>query len=56
MLVLVAHYDLELEQMDVGFNEIIYMIQPHRFIDSGKSDYVCLLKRSLYGLKQSPSQ
>ena len=30
------------------------MQQPKGFKEPGKEDYVCLLKRSLYGLKQSP--
>ncbi|KAK4404213.1 Retrovirus-related Pol polyprotein from transposon TNT 1-94 [Sesamum angolense] len=32
----------------------IYMQQPAGFVDKSKPDYVCLLKKSLYGLKQSP--
>lgn len=37
-------------------DEVIYMKQPPDFIDKSKTEYVCLLKRSLYGLKQSPRQ
>ena len=36
--------------------ENIYMQQPEGFTVSSKEDCVCLLKRSLYGLKQSPKQ
>ena len=36
--------------------EEIYMQQPEGFKEPGKEDYVCLLKRSLYGLKQSLRQ
>ena len=36
--------------------EDIYMDQPEGFIVPGKEKYVCKLKRSLYGLKQSPRQ
>ena len=36
--------------------EDIYMQQPEGFTVSEKEDYVCLLKKSLYGLKQSPRQ
>ncbi|KAK2991311.1 hypothetical protein RJ640_024576 [Escallonia rubra] len=36
--------------------ERIYMQQPEGFIEPGKKDYVCKLKKSLYGLKQSPRQ
>ncbi|KAG8498620.1 hypothetical protein CXB51_005202 [Gossypium anomalum] len=60
---IVAMYDLELKQLDVKttflhgeLEENIYMQQPKGFIISEKKDYVCLLKKSLYGLKQSPRQ
>ena len=36
--------------------EDIYIQHPEGFTASCKEDYVCLLKRSLYGLKQSPRQ
>lgn len=36
--------------------EDIYMTQPDVFEVLGKEDYVCNLKKSLYGLKQSPRQ
>jgi hypothetical protein len=36
--------------------EEIYMDKPKGFIVPGKEDLVCKLKRSLYGLKQSPRQ
>jgi ATP-binding cassette subfamily B (MDR/TAP) protein 1 len=55
--------DLELERLDVKtvflhgeLNQEIYMDQPEGFIVPGKTDLVCKLKRSLYGLKQSPRQ
>ncbi|KAG3045216.1 hypothetical protein PC122_g24659 [Phytophthora cactorum] len=35
-------------------DEDIYMAQPDGYIDEVHPDYVCKLKRSLYGLKQSP--
>nr|AAR87163.1 putative polyprotein [Oryza sativa Japonica Group]AAU89150.1 integrase core domain containing protein [Oryza sativa Japonica Group]ABF98081.1 retrotransposon protein, putative, Ty1-copia subclass [Oryza sativa Japonica Group] len=60
---IVTMHDLELEQLDVKttflhgeLEEEIYMDQPEGFIVPGKEDYVCKLKRSLYGLKQSPRQ
>lgn len=63
ILALDAIHDLELEQMDVrtGFlhghlEEKIYMAQPEGYEVKGKEQCVCLLKKSLYGLKQSPRQ
>ena len=32
------------------------MKQPEGYIQEGKENKVCLLKKSLYGLKQSPKQ
>ena len=34
--------------------EEVYMEQPLGFVAQGESDLVCTLRRSLYGLKQSP--
>ena len=58
ILGLVNQYDLELEQLDVkttflhgNLKETIYMNQPEGF-EKGENK-VCLLKKSLYGLKQS---
>ena len=63
LLALVAMHDLELEQLDVKtaflhgeLEEDIYMQQPEGFVVEGKEDHVCLLKKSLYGLKQSSRQ
>ena len=63
MLSVVVQFDLELEQLDVkttflhgDLEEKIYMAQPVGYIDSDKPKHVCLLKKSLYGLKQSPRQ
>ncbi|RVW84651.1 Retrovirus-related Pol polyprotein from transposon TNT 1-94 [Vitis vinifera] len=59
VLGLAASLDLEIEQMDVktaflhgDLDKEIYMEQPKGFIIKGKEDYVCKLKKSLYGLKQ----
>ena len=35
-------------------DEDIYLLQPDGYIDEVKPDYFCQLKRSHYGLKQSP--
>jgi hypothetical protein len=53
-------HELELEQLDVktvflyGKLEEIHMDQAEGFIVPGKEDFFCKLRRSLYGLKQSP--
>lgn len=60
---LVSQFDLKLEHMDVKIaflhgelEETIYMEQQEEFeVHKGKN-MVCLLKRSLCGLKQSPRQ
>uniref|UniRef100_A0A2N9H2E5 CCHC-type domain-containing protein n=1 Tax=Fagus sylvatica TaxID=28930 RepID=A0A2N9H2E5_FAGSY len=63
VLALVAHQDLELEQLDVktaflhgNLEEEIFMVQPEGFKQLGTENLVCRLKKSLYGLKQSPRQ
>jgi len=63
LLAIVALFDLELKQLDVkttflhdDLEEQIYMKQPEGFVVEGKEDHACLLKKSLYGLKQSPRQ
>ncbi|KAL5577269.1 hypothetical protein UlMin_018968 [Ulmus minor] len=60
MLVLAAHNDWEIEQMDVktaflhgDLEETIYMKQPEGFEVKGRQEMVCLLKKSLYGLKHA---
>nr|AAT44257.1 putative polyprotein [Oryza sativa Japonica Group] len=63
LLSIVAVHDYELEQMDVKtaflhgeLEEDIYMEQPEGFVVPGKENLVYRLKKSLYGLKQSPRQ
>ena len=58
LLWIMAFHYYELEKLDVKtaflhgeLKEDIYMQQPEGFTALGKEDYVCLLKRSLYGLK-----
>jgi hypothetical protein len=58
---IVAMHDYELEQLDVKIaflhgelEEDIYMDQLEGFVVPRKEDLVCRLKKSLYGLKQSP--
>ena len=60
IMALVAHYDLELHQMDVktaflngNLEEEVYMNQPEGFVVEGKEHMVCKLKKSIYGLKQA---
>ena len=61
LLSVAAAFDFEIEQMDVkttflhmDLEEEIYMKQPKGFMVKGKKELVCRLKKSLYGLKQSP--
>ncbi|KAL1223876.1 Retrovirus-related Pol polyprotein from transposon TNT 1-94 [Cardamine amara subsp. amara] len=63
VLGLVAHYDLELHQMDVKtaflngeLEEEVYMDQPEGFVATGKENLVCRLRKSIYGLKQASRQ
>ena len=58
-----ASMDLEVEQLDVktaflhgDLEEEIYMQQPKGFVEEGKENLVCRLRKSLYGLKQAPQQ
>jgi transposase InsO family protein len=60
LLALAAQQDYEIHQMDVktaflhgDLDVDIYMRQPEGFVDPSKQHLVCLLKKSLYGLKQA---
>uniref|UniRef100_A0AAV1TB59 Reverse transcriptase Ty1/copia-type domain-containing protein n=1 Tax=Peronospora matthiolae TaxID=2874970 RepID=A0AAV1TB59_9STRA len=46
--------DVKTAFLNGSLNEDIYMDQPDGYLDATQPDYVCKLKRSLYGLKQSP--
>ena len=62
-MALVAHFDLELHQMDVktaflngDLFEEVYMVQPDGFAKKGKEHLVYRLKKSVYGLRQASRQ
>jgi hypothetical protein len=63
IIALVAHYDLELHQMDVkmaflngNLLENVYMTQPKDFAVKEKEHMRCHLRKSIYGLKQASRQ
>ena len=61
LLALAVERGMHVHQMDVKtaflngtLEETIYMKQPEGFVKPGSEELVCQLKKSLYGLKQSP--
>ena len=61
LLAMGTQNQLKLHQMDVStaflhgeLTEEVYMRQPEGFIEPGNEHLVCRLRRSIYGLKQSP--
>lgn len=61
VLALASQKKMKLHHMDVttaflngALMEEVYMKQPDGFVEQGKKDLVCKLKKSIYGLKQSP--
>ena len=62
-MAIVAHFDLELHQMDVktaflngDLDDDMYMEQPIGFVEVGKENLVCKLNKSIYILKQASRQ
>ena len=60
LLAIVAYHDYEIWQMDVktaflngNLVEDVYMTQPDGFVLDGKTNMVCMLQKSIYGLKQA---
>ena len=60
-IVIAVSKGMKIHQMDVKtaflngeLNEQVYMSQPKGFVEKGKESFVCCLRRSIYGLKQSP--
>jgi hypothetical protein len=60
IMTLVAHFDIELHQMDVTTTflngdliENVFVAQPKGFIVQGKEHMVCHLTRSIYGFKRA---
>ena len=63
IMALVAHFDMELHQMDVktaflngDLKEEVYMVQHEGFVANDSGKLVCILKKSIYGLKQASRQ
>ena len=61
LIAMSVQYGLKLHQVDVTtaflngeLEEEVYMRQPEGFVAPGREDLVCRLKKSIYGLKQSP--
>ena len=61
LIALSVQFGLQLHQVDVTtaflngeLEEEVYMQQPRGFVFEGKENLVCKLKKSIYGLKQSP--
>ena len=61
IIALAVQHGLKLHQVDVAtpflngkLEEEVYMRQPEGFVTKGQEHLVCKLKKSIYGLKQSP--
>jgi hypothetical protein len=60
LFVMIALFDIDFEQLSVKITflydkmeEMIYIYRLEGFISQGNEDHMCLLKKLLYGLKQS---
>ncbi|PKU63437.1 Retrovirus-related Pol polyprotein from transposon TNT 1-94 [Dendrobium catenatum] len=63
LLTVALHHGWPVTQLDVAnaflhgdLADEVYMKQPRGFLDSQHPQYVCKLRKSIYGLKQSPRQ
>ena len=63
IMALVTHFDLNFHQMDLKtaflngvLGEEAYMVKPKGFQKLGREHLVCLLKKSIYDLKQASMQ
>ena len=56
MKMVIHQMDVVTTFLNAHLDEDVFMKQPPGFEKSGKKNLVCKLKRSLYGLKQSPRQ
>ena len=63
LLAMVNQRNWGMQQLDVktaflhgDIEESIYMFQPEGYVKKGDENKVCLLKKSLYGLKRSPME
>ena len=63
IMALVAHFDVELHQMDVKITFLngdlekeVYMKQLEGFITNGNDHIICKLKKSIFGPKQASHQ
>ena len=61
LLALCVQHQLKLHQVDIttaflngNLEEKVYMAQPEGLVSAGNEHLVCKLKKSIYGLKQSP--
>ena len=61
VLEIVIARDWPIRQLDVNnaflqgtLTEEVYMSQPPGFVDTDRPDYVCKLRKAIYGLKQAP--